>query len=386
MSTKRDYYEILGIAKSASVDEIKRAYRSLALKHHPDRVSSEQKKEAEERFKEISEAYAILSDPEKRKLYDAYGHAGIDSRFSQQDIFRGADFSSIFGDSGFGSIFDDLLSGFGFDVFGGGPSGVRSGRRRARRGGDVQAEVTLTLEEVLKGVEKSVTFTRHETCSTCKGEGAKPGTKKIICPACSGQGQVYNSLGGFIRMAQTCSSCGGEGRIIAHPCPACSGQGLVRTRKNLTVKIPAGIKEDAYLRIRQEGHKAGGGSGDLYVIVHIRKHPLFRREANNLIHEKTISLTTAVLGADIEVPTLDGKVKMSIPAGTQPATVFRLKQKGLPDLHSQRRGDEFIKVHVEIPKKLSSRERALFEELAKLRGENPSAGGSFTDKIKKAFK
>ena len=386
MTTKKDYYEILGVQKSASVDEIKKAYRSLALQFHPDRVSEDKKKHAEERFKEISEAYAVLFDPEKRKLYDAYGHAGIDSRFSEQDIFRNADFSNIFGESGFGSIFEDLLSGFGFDVFSGGTSRGRSGRRRSSKGSDVQAEVTVTLEEVLNGVEKSVSFSRYQPCETCKGEGIKPGTKKITCPACSGRGQTFNSLGGFIRMAQTCSSCQGEGKIIPNPCSSCSGQGLTRVKKTLAVKIPAGMKEGAYLRVRQEGHEAEGGSGDLYVIVHVKSHSLFHREGIDLLLEKEISLTSAVLGSEIEVPTLEGKVKMSIPAGTQPATIFRLKGKGIPDLHTRKRGDQFVKVGIEIPKKLSSKEKAIFEELAKLRGEDAASSESLKDKIKRAFK
>jgi len=382
MTTKRDYYEILGVSRDASLEEIKKAYRKLALKFHPDRVPESEKKSAEEKFKEISEAYAVLSDPQKRKLYDTYGHAGIDSRFTEQDIFRGADFSSIFEDLGFGSIFEDFFSDLGFDFFGT-STRRRSSQRKAFRGRDIEVETELSLEDIVKPTEKTITFYKNEVCPTCRGEGTKPGTSKITCPVCKGKGVVYQSAG-FIRFGQTCLECKGEGWIISKPCPECKGQGFVRKKKTLTVKIPAGIKNGSSLRIRGEGEQAPGGAGDLYVTVKIKPHPLFKREGDDLLAETKISLVKAVLGGEIEVPTLDGKVKMSLPSGTQPQTLFRLKGKGLPNLHSSRRGDLFVRVNVEIPKKLSSREKALFEELARLRGERVSE--SFADKIKRTFR
>ncbi len=382
MTTKRDYYEILGVSKSAGVDEIKKAYRKLAMQFHPDRVSEDKKKAAEEQFKEISEAYAVLSDSKKRRLYDTYGHSGIDSQFSTEDIFRGANFGDIFGGSGRGgsSIFENLFSDLGFDLFGGGDS---SSSQRSR-GQDLAAEVSISLEDVFSGTEKKVSFYRYETCPECGGEGAKPGTKKIVCPACKGRGQVFSSLG-FVRFGQTCPSCRGEGKIITHPCPKCSGKGIVKVRKTLNVKIPAGINDGSSLRVRGEGSSAGGVSGDLYVNVRVKQHPLFVRDRHNIILSSNVSLIKAVLGGEIEVPTLSGKVKMTIPEGTQPGSVFRLKGKGLVDLRSQRKGDQFVKVEVEIPKHLSSKEKALFKEIARIRGERSNTQG-FTEKIKSAFR
>ena len=386
MTTKRDYYEILGVAKDAAADDIKKAYRKLAMKIHPDRVPEEQKKEAEEKFKEISEAYAVLSDPQKRKLYDSYGHAGIDSRFSEQDIFRGADFSSFFGESGFGSVFEDIFSDLGFNLFGGGS--MRQGRGRSRahqpRGRDLETLVELSLGEVYTGTQKTVHIRRNQTCSQCKGEGVLSSADKKVCPGCQGTGVVYSSTG-FIRLGQTCLQCKGQGQIITKPCPKCRGAGVVKVDKKLSVKIPAGIKTGSSLRVRGEGEHTPGGAGDLYVTVRVRPHPQFKRDDNNIIYSTKVTLTQAVLGAEIVVPTLDKKVSMSIPAGTQSGSVFRLRGKGLPDLHSGRKADEFVRVEVDIPKRLSLRERELYEELASLKGET-SGKQSFTDKIKNTFK
>jgi len=381
MTTKRDYYEILGIAKEASPEDVKKAYRSKALKFHPDRVPPEKKTEAEEKFKEISEAYAVLVDAEKRKLYDTYGHAGIDSRFSEQDIFRNADFSNIFGD-GFGSMFEGFFQDLGFDLFGSG-SGHRGSSRRYR-GRDLETLLDITLEEVAQGIEKTVSFSRNQTCQDCKGQGQAPGSKKITCPVCRGSGTIYSSAG-FIRFGQTCLECKGQGKVITKPCPKCRGDGLVKVKKSLKVKVPAGIRSGSSLRIRSEGDQAQGGSGDLYVTIRVKPHQKFKRQDNDLLYETSISLVRAVLGVSIDVPTIEGKVNMSIPAGTQPGSVFRLKGKGLIDIHSQRKGDEFVRVNIQIPKKLSAREKALFEELAKLKGESSSCE-SLKDKIKKAFK
>ncbi len=377
MTTKRDYYEILGVARTASVDEIKQAYRKLAMQFHPDRVSEDKKKQAEEKFKEISEAYAVLSDENKKKLYDQYGHEGIDSRFSTEDIFRNANFSDIFGGGGgFGSLFEDFFSDLGFDVFGSGSQSRGGGRKR--KGRDLVADVSITFEESFNGVEKTITYFRNETCATCAGEGAAPGTKKIVCPACKGNGTVYSSSG-FIRFAQTCSSCRGEGKMIAHPCIQCKGSGFLRKKNTLTVKIPAGIHDGASLRVRGEGESLGSQAGDLYVKVEVKQHPSFVREGNDVLLNTKVSLYTAVLGGEIEVPTLEGTVNMNIPEGTQPLSIFRLKGKGFPEVNSSGRGDEYVKIEIEIPKKLSARERELFQQLA------TAQGVSFKEKIKKVF-
>ncbi len=378
MAVKRDYYEVLGVSRSASIDDIKKAYRKLAMQFHPDRVEESKKKEAEEKFKEISEAYAVLSDPEKKRLYDQFGHEGIDSRFTTEDIFRNANFGDIFS-NGFGSIFGDLFSDLGFDIFGTGGRRSHSSARQ-QRGRDLALDVEISLEQAFKGIEKEVSFSCNQVCPSCKGSGAAPGSKKIICPACKGSGVIYTSAG-FIRLSQTCSSCGGEGKIITHPCPECGGRGFVRKRKKLTVKIPAGIKNGSSLRLRGEGENLGSGAGDLYVRVHIKKHSLFERDGDDIFSLQKIDLYTAVLGGRVEVSTLDGKVKMSIPEGTQPGAVFRLRGKGFPSLRRGTRGDQFVKVQVEIPKNLSSREKELFQQLSEIKN-NPS----FRERIKRAFR
>jgi len=364
MSTKKDYYEILGVAKDSSVDAIKKVYRKLAMQFHPDRVPEEKKKESEEKFKEISEAYAVLSDTKKRELYDKYGHAGIDSRFSTEDIFRNADFSDIFsGMGGFGSIFEHIFSDAGFDIFGG------SRRTRRERGADINYETEVTLEEVATGLEKKISFPKQEECLGCSGSGAEPGSKKITCATCGGRGVVASGFG-FFNVSQTCPSCSGQGEAIEKKCTKCRGSGRVRVNKTLTVSIPAGVSTGSVLRLRGEGNYGRGANGDLYLHVYVRRHRIFTREASHIKCQITVSMLKAVLGAEVEAPTLNGKVKMTVPAGTQPHTTFRLKGKGLPDLRSGRIGDELVEVVVEIPKRLSWREKKLFQELAKLRKEN----------------
>lgn len=385
MATKRDYYETLGVKKNASLDEIKKAYRELALRYHPDRVPHEQKKEAEEKFKEISEAYAVLSDSQKRALYDQYGHAGIDQRYAYEDIFKGADFSSVFeglGDFGFGgSIFDEIFSDLGFDIFG----SRRKQTGRVRRGRDLEITLDITLEEAATGTEKTVTVPRYEVCSTCSGSGAKPGTKKITCPQCRGAGRTVVSSG-FFQLAQTCSRCSGEGSIIQTPCPECRGEGRTKVTRKIKVKIPAGVDTGSHLRIRGEGEAGIAGRGDLYVIIEVQQHPVFARHNNDILTEITISLSKAILGGEVEVPTLNGKVSMKIPPGTQSGKVFRLKEKGIPDLHSRAIGDELVRVNVDIPTRLTPQQRQLIEEFARLSGENINKKESFTDKIKRTFR
>lgn len=369
MSVKRDYYEVLGVQKSSTLDEIKKSYRELALKFHPDRVPHEQKKEAEEKFKDISEAYAILSDSNKRALYDQYGHAGIDQKYAQEDIFKGADFSSVFqgmGDVGMGGgLFDEIFSDLGYDFFGGRQSQNAGGRRRGR---DLQISVSITLEEAAFGSEKTITVPRYETCSECSGTGAKPGTRRVTCPQCRGSGRTVVSKG-FFQLAQTCNRCGGEGTIIQSPCSMCQGQGRVKVTRKIKVKIPAGVDTGSNLRVRGEGESGAASRGDLYVIIEVMPNSLFQRHDNDIVTEVSISLSKAVLGGDIVVPTLNGKVDMKVPAGTQCSTIFRLKGKGMPDLHGRGMGDELVRVNVEIPKRLNNQQIKLMEEFARLSGE-----------------
>ncbi|MCX5711319.1 MAG: molecular chaperone DnaJ, partial [Candidatus Omnitrophica bacterium] len=310
MATKRDYYEILGVKKSANLDEIKKTYRELALRFHPDRVPHEQKKEAEEKFKDISEAYAVLSDANKRALYDQYGHAGIDQRYAQEDIFKGADFSSVFqdlGDYGIGGgLFEEIFSDLGFDIFG---SGGRKGASARRKGRDLQIAVDITLEEAATGTEKTINVPRYETCSTCGGSGAKPGTKKITCSQCRGAGRTVVS-NGFFQMAQTCPRCRGEGSVIQSPCPDCRGEGRTKVSRKIKVKIPPGVDTGANLRVRGEGEAGSAGKGDLYVIIEVVPHRVFQRHGNDIAVEVGISLSKAILGSEVDVPTLVRHAKM----------------------------------------------------------------------------
>jgi molecular chaperone DnaJ len=374
---KKDYYEILGVAKGADATEIKKAYRSMALKFHPDRVPEAEKKEAEERFKEISEAYGVLSDPQKRQMYDQYGHSGIDQRYTSEDIFKGADFSSIFGESGLGDILGSL---FGESMMGGG--GGRS--TRARRGRDIQYEVEITLEEAYSGLKKKIKVPRHEHCTTCNGSGAKPGSKAKTCTTCKGQGQVVMS-NGFFRMAQTCSDCRGEGKIITEFCPQCHGQGVVKVTRNIDVNIPAGVDNDTRLRVKGEGEVGAAGPVDLYLYILVRRHSLYERNGNDLHFELPVSFVVAALGGELSVPTLSGNVAMKIPAGTQSGRTFRLKGKGMPDLHGGGQGEQYVKVMVNVPEHLTGEQRKLLEEFAKLTGEKVSSD-SLADKFKNVFK
>jgi molecular chaperone DnaJ len=371
VSTKRDYYEILGVKKSASLDEIKKAYREMALRFHPDRVPHEQKKEAEEKFKEISEAYAVLSDAQKRALYDQYGHSGIDQKYAYEDIFKGADFSSVFqgmGDFGLGGgIFEEIFSDLGFDIFGG--RGGRAGGSSRRRGRDLQISVDITLEEAAGGTEKTITVPRYETCSACAGSGAKPGTRKTACTQCKGNGHVVMNTGGFY-IQQVCPRCHGEGSVVQTACPDCRGEGREKITRHIKVKVPAGVDTGSNLRIRGEGEAGAAGIGDLYVIIQVLPHQTFQRHNNDIVTEITISLTKAILGSEVEVPTLSGHVSMKIPAGTQSGKIFRLKEKGIPEVHGRGIGDELVRVNIEIPTRLNSEQRRLMEEFARLSGEN----------------
>ena len=390
---KRDYYEVLGVSKNAAADEIKKAYRNLALKYHPDRVPAERKKEAEERFKEISEAYEVLIDSQKRSNYDQYGHSGVEGAFKQggftwQDFHHFDDIKNIFGE------FDlsDLFKGFGFggDVFG--EEFGTTTRRRAqglqRRGADLEYSLEIEFEEAAFGAEKTLTIPRHEACSECGGSGARPGSKKERCPACGGRGQIVSS-GGFFNIARTCDRCGGEGEFIKSPCPSCGGRGRVRIKRNITVKIPAGVDSGSRLRVHGEGEagEKGGRRGDLYVAIYVKRHEIFERQDYDIYCEVPISFVTAVFGGELEIPTLGGKAKMKIPAGTQSGRVFRLRGKGIAHLSDGGIGDEMVKVQVEVPTDLTQEQKRLLKEYGRASGED---GGplsrSFMEKMKKIFK
>ncbi len=360
MTVKKDYYEILGVPRNASQKEIEEAYRRLAIQYHPDRHPSEKKEEMREKFKEISEAYAVLSDPNKRKQYDMYGHAGIDSSYTQEDIFSGVDFGSVFRDIGFDSVFEDL-----FDFF-----GVKTQRRGPQRGADIEIPVTITLEEAYKGTEKQISFYHTVVCPVCKGSGAKPGTSKKVCPKCKGQGSIVYSRG-FFTFKETCPRCKGSGEIVDIPCERCGGHGKIKQQESIVVKIPAGVDNGTSIRVKGKGEAGveGGSSGDLYVTVRIQPHPVFVRQGDDLVCKIEISYPVAVLGGEVEVPTIDGsKIKMAVPQGTQPGKVFRIKGKGMPDLHTGRKGDLYIEVSIQVPSKLNERQRTALREYAKTLG------------------
>jgi molecular chaperone DnaJ len=364
MAEKRDYYEVLGVSKNASKDEIKDAYRKLAMQYHPDRNKAP---DAEERFKEISEAYAVLSDDEKRQQYDTLGHPGFDQRYTSEDIFRGADFDSIFRDLGFGS-FGDIFRSF----FGGGFEGGFGGgfRERINRGEDLVYDLEITLEEAAKGTEKEIDVPRTEKCDVCNGSGASPGTSPRTCPRCNGAGKVQHmrrsSFAMYVQVT-ACPTCRGKGTLIDSPCKNCRGTGLVKKRRKITVKVPIGIDEGYQLRLRGEGEMApnSGSPGDLYVLVHIVPNELFMREGDELLYILMIGYPQAALGAEVSVPTLEGPTTVKIHPGTQPGEVIRLKGKGMPRFRGYGKGDLLVRVKISVPEKLTPQQRALLEQLAK---------------------
>jgi molecular chaperone DnaJ len=359
MAEKRDYYEVLGVSRNASKDEIKDAYRKLAMQYHPDRNKAP---DAEEKFKEISEAYAVLSDDEKRQQYDTLGHAGFDQRYTAEDIFRGADFESIFRDIGFG--FGDLFRTFFGGGFGGGGF-----RERINRGQDLAYNLEITLEEAAKGTEKEIEIPRTEKCEVCNGSGASPGTSPRTCPKCNGAGKVQHmkksSFAMYVQVTP-CSTCRGKGMLIDSPCNNCHGTGLVNKRRKISVKIPVGIDEGYQLRLRGEGEMApnGGEPGDLYVLVHIAQHELFMREGDDLWHVLIIGYPQAALGTEVSVPTLDGPTTVQIRPGTQAGETIRLKGKGMPRFRGYGKGDLLVRVGISVPEKLTSKQRELLEQLA----------------------
>ena len=390
MASKRDYYEVLGVAKGASADEIKKAYRKLAVKYHPDKNPGD--KEAEEKFKEAAEAYAVLSDADKRAKYDQFGHAGVDG--------AGPDFSGGFGD--LNDILNDLFGGgfSGFGGFGGGFGGFGGGRgqrqqqQRVYRGRDIRVRVKLTLEEIAKGVEKEISIEKSVPCPDCGGRGARNSSDIKTCPACNGTGQVQrvvNSIFGQTVTYSTCQQCGGEGKIISNPCRTCGGSGLVRKRETIKVKIPAGVEAGMQLTIQGEGHAAknNGINGDLLVVIEEQEHPNLKREGNNLYYTKVISMPDAILGAEVEIPCLDGAYKVKVEPGTQSGTVVRLRGKGLPTVNGYGgTGDLYVKFAVWVPKKLSKEEKDLVEAMRSKEGFKPNPSKedkSFFDRLKDLF-
>ncbi|MFW5873265.1 MAG: molecular chaperone DnaJ [Halanaerobiaceae bacterium] len=376
MASQKDYYEILGVDKDADQKEIKKAYRKLAKKYHPDRNPDDP--EASEKFKEISEAYGILSDEDKRARYDQYGHAGIgEDDFNYEDFARG----------GFGGL-EDL-----FEMFmGGGFSGMgQRTQNRPTRGRDLEYRMEISFEDAAFGTEKTIRIPRQETCQTCNGSGAKPGSNPRTCPKCDGSGQIrVNQRTPFGNMAQikTCDRCQGKGEIIDEPCPDCNGEGRVTRRRDIKVEIPAGISSGQRIRLSGKGGagKRGGPSGDLFVRVDVKPHDLFERKGDDVYYELPINFVQAALGDEIKVPTLEGEVKLKIPEGTQPGDSLRLKNKGINHLRSSGRGDQYIKIKVVIPKSLSSEQKELLQKFAKISGDeiNPESKGFFS-RVKDAF-
>ena len=361
---KRDYYEVLGVARGASEDEIKKAYKKMARKYHPDLNPGD--KTAEEKFKEVNEAYEVLSDADKKARYDQYGHAGVDPNFGAGGFGGGFDGSFDFGDLGdiFGSFFG---GGFG--------GGRRTNPNAPQRGESIRMSIAISFEEAAFGCEKAVTVERYETCDTCHGNGCAPGTSPEVCPDCHGTGTVQvrrQTPMGVFATSSPCPKCGGKGRIIHQPCKDCRGSGMVRKKKTIQASIPAGIDNGQTISIRGQGNagKNGGPAGDLLITITVRPHELFRREGTSVLCEAPITFTQAVLGAELEIPTIDGKVKYTLPEGTQSGTTFRLKGKGIPSINGRGRGDQYVTVYIETPKNLNKEQKEALKKFAETMGES----------------
>lgn len=379
LADKRDYYEVLGVSKGASDDEIKKAYRREAKKYHPDLHPGD--KEAEAKFKELNEAYGVLSDADKKARYDQYGHAGVDPNFGAGG--GGAGFDG-FGGFDFGDIFSDLFGG-GF--------GGRSGRRNGPvRGNDVRQVVDITFEEAAFGCKKKLTLTQQEKCATCGGSGAKPGTHPTTCSKCGGSGQIRTQTRtplGYMTNVTTCPNCRGTGTIISDPCKDCHGTGKIRKTKTIEIDIPAGIDNGQTMQLGGKGEpgERGGPNGDLLITVRVRPHQVFRRDGYNVYIDLPITFVDAALGATVKVPTIDGPVEYDIPEGTQPGTMFKLRGKGIQFIRGKNRGDEFVTVDVEVPKALSQKQKELLREFeAASEGKNYKKKKSFSDKMRDLFK
>ena len=377
MSRKRDYYEILGVERSVTEDDLKKAYRKLAVKFHPDKNPDDDSAEA--KFKEVGEAYEVLSDASKRAAYDRYGHAAFQGGMGGggfHDPFEV--FREVFSGGGGGGIFEQF--------FGGGGGGVDSSGRQ--RGSDLRYDLQISLEEAARGCEKEIEIRKLDACDPCGGSGAQKGSKAVACPTCRGRGQVVVSRG-FFQVAQTCPACHGTGRIIEKPCHSCQGEGRVEKTSRVKIKIPAGIDSESRLRSTGGGEAGlrGGGSGDLYVVVHIKEHEVFTRNGMDLNCEVPIPFTTAALGGEIRVPTLDGAVSLKIPAGTQGGSTFRIRGLGMPALQGTAKGDILTYVQVEVPTRLDSEQREVLQKFAELCGEeNNPIYKSFYDRVKSFFK
>ena len=375
---KRDYYEVLGVSRGASEDEIKKAYKKMARKYHPDLNPGD--KTAEEKFKEVNEAYEVLSDADKKARYDQYGHAGVDPNFGAGGFGGGFDGSFDFGDLGdiFGSFFG---GGFG--------GGRRTNPNAPQRGESIRMSIAISFEEAAFGCEKAVTVERYETCDTCHGNGCAPGTSPEVCPDCHGTGTVQvrrQTPMGVFATSSPCPKCGGKGRIIHQPCKDCRGSGMVRKKKTIQASIPAGIDNGQTISIRGQGNagKNGGPAGDLLITITVRPHELFRREGTSVLCEAPITFTQAVLGAELEIPTIDGKVKYTLPEGTQSGTTFRLKGKGIPSLNGRGRGDQYVTVYIETPKNLNKEQKEALKKFAETMGEsNYEEQKKFFKKFKK---
>ena len=378
MTTKRDYYEILGVGRNASGEEIKRAYRKLAVKFHPDKNPDDTR--AEEKFKELGEAYDVLMDEEKRAAYDRYGHTAFSQGMGGRgggfhdpfDIFR-----EVFGGGAGGGIFETF--------FGGGGSTDREGRQR---GSDLRYDMQITLEEAAFGVEKEIEVRKLDACDKCKGTGAEAGSHAVTCPSCHGRGQVISSRG-FFQVSQTCPRCRGVGQIIEKPCRVCDGEGRVEKTSRIKLKVPAGIADGARLRSSRNGEAGirGGAQGDLYVVIHVKEHSIFQRDEDNLYCEVPIPFSTAALGGEIPVPTLDGKASLKVPAGTQSGQIFKLRGKGISNVNGHGRGDLVARLLVEVPTSLNAEQRQKLEEFAGLCGEeNTPLHKSFFERAKEFFR
>lgn len=373
MAQKRDYYEVLGVSKNATPEELKKVYRKLAVKYHPDKNPGD--KAAEEKFKEAAEAYAVLSDQKKRAQYDQFGHSmgsqGFGGFNNMEDIFES------FGGDVFGDIFDNFFGG----------SGRRGGGSRAARGSDLQYNTEIEFEEAAFGKEMDIEVPRQETCGECNGTGAAKGTSRTTCSDCGGAGQVRVSQG-FFSVARTCPRCKGEGSMVTKPCAKCQGSGRVQQVRKIHIKIPAGVDTGARLKITGEGEAGynGGPRGNLYVQIYVKTHAYFSRNNDDVIYTLTVSFAQVALGTHIQIPTLEDTVKLKIPAGTQTGKVFRLRGRGFPNVRGYGRGDQLVQVQVETPTNLSGAERKLFEELAKLRGEDISENKTLFDKVKDSLK
>ena len=362
MADKRDYYEVLGISKGASEDEIKKAYKKMARKYHPD--LNPDNKEAEEKFKEVNEAYEVLSDPDKKARYDQYGHAGVDPNFG-----AGAGFDGSFDFGDLGDIFGNFFGG----GFGGG--GRRTNPNAPQRGESIRLSLTISFEEAAFGCEKEITVERMEQCGTCSGSGCAAGTTPEVCPDCHGTGQVQvrrQTPMGVFATSSPCGRCGGKGKIIHQPCPDCRGTGAVRKRKTIKASVPAGIDNGQTISIRGQGHagKNGGPAGDLLITITVKPHELFRREGTSVLCEAPITFAQAVLGAELEIPTIDGKVKYDLPEGTQSGTTFRLKGKGIPSINGRGRGDQYVTVYIETPRNLNKEQKDALKKFAETMGDN----------------